>query len=391
MKNKDKKANIDDKLFIFLFFLIIAGGFIKPLIMPHKIIAAENRTANIIPTFSLSGFKEKTYQNNYEKAYADQIPLASKMKIGIKTINLSAQKIYYSFLRKNEYHKLKGSVYLYNNNLVYTKYNFDKISKSLENKANNINSVADSLNDVDFYLYYIEKDTDINFEDNTKLNAYEYIKSNLSNKIKSDKFAINNFEGFQEYFYKTDHHWNYKGSYKGYVEIVKLLGIDNPLNYKEEVCLKSVMSGSKAGSIGGAKIFKEIFCAYTYDLPEHKTYINGKEQNYGSYKSVLKNEPETISYGIYYGWDNGLLEFDYNIPGKDNLLIIGESYDNAINELLASHFNKTYNIDLRAYEKDMKKSFDIYEFIKDKKIDKVLLVGNIDFYTSNTFLLKGAK
>ena len=29
---------------------------------------------------------------------------------------------------------------------------------------------------IDFYLYYIEKDTDINFDTNEKMGTYEYIK-----------------------------------------------------------------------------------------------------------------------------------------------------------------------------------------------------------------------
>lgn len=148
------------------------------------------------------------------------------------------------------------------------------------------------------------------------------------------------------------------------------------------------MSGTKAGQLGGTLLLKEEFCAYKYIIPTHKTFINNKiVSNYGNYINYYENRNLPISYGDYYGWDNGLIEFDYNNNKKENLLIIGESYDNAINELISTHFNKTYNVDLRAYKSDMNKEFNIKEFIQENKIDKVLLIGNIDYFTLETFMI----
>lgn len=70
------------------------------------------------------------------------------------------------------------------------------------------------------------------------------------------------------------------------------------------------------------------------------------------------------------------------------MLVIGESYDNAILKLLASHFNKTYSIDLRNYERTFGAKFQFSEYVKDSQIDKVLLIGNIDYFTMSEFMLE---
>lgn len=215
------------------------------------------------------------------------------------------------------------------------------------------------------------------------------MQDHLNSSIQSDHLEINNFIDFSNYFYKTDHHWNYKGSYKGYQDIIKMINTDEARKYNKEIHFNSKMIGSKSKSVGGTYLFKEDFVAYDFIFPNHDIFINNKKVNsYGNYSYIIKKQPEIIDYGDYYGNDVGLLEFDFHQPEKDNILILGESYDNAINELLASHFNKTYNVDLRHYKIQMNEEFNIFKFVKDYKIKKVLYIGNHSFYTGNIFLLK---
>ena len=52
--------------------------------------------------------------------------------------------------------------------------------KHLEKKVKNYNQIIEENKGTNFYLYYIEKDTDINFENNKKLNAYNiFFKQNF--------------------------------------------------------------------------------------------------------------------------------------------------------------------------------------------------------------------
>lgn len=377
----------EDIIFLGIIILIMVGGLIKPFIKPIDIVYIENRPAQIMPEFTMEKFINKTYQDDIEKAFSDQIPLSGRMKLFEKGLSFLAQQSFYKLLNSNSYYQLSPSVYMYKNYLVYMTYNFSEIKTELDNKIDNYNKALKNLKDVKKYLYYIEKDTDIDFITNKKLNAYEYLVNNLNKDIVSDKFSINNYQEFSNYFYQTDHHWNYKGSYKGYTDLVKMLTNDEPIIFSSEKCTRSKVYGSKSANIGSSNLFDEYMCAYTFDLKDHDIYIDNKKvDSYGNSEYVLNVEPEITSYGDFYGWDEFLLiEFDYHNVEKENLLIIGESYDNAITELLASHFNKTYNVDLRNYKEI---TFDINDFIKKNNIKNVLLIGNVDFYRLSDFNLK---
>ncbi len=379
-----KRKNIVDIIFLLTLSMILLGGFINPIINSTDINYIENRTANKLPILTTETFSNNQFQNNLELALADQIPLAHYMKLANKTLFLLTKINYFNF--NNNSINLEQGLYLMNDYLTYYPKDIESNKKNIELKIKNYNNLANKYKNIDFYLYYIEKDTDINFQNNNKLGIYEQIKQLLNSNINSSKFNINNFDEFKKYFYKTDHHWNYQGSYNAYKEILALLEInDNPIEPLYFKCL-GYWSGSKARSLGGQLLFKENFCVYNFDFSKHDIYINNSQIDY-DYSYNLENYANEISYAGFYGADSGLIKYDYYNEDRDNLLIIGESYDNAINELLASHFNKTYNVDLRNYENDIGEKFNFDEFVIVNEIDKVLFIGNIDFYIMDTFLI----
>ena len=60
-----------------------------------------------------------------------------------------------------------------------------------------------------------------------------------------------------------------------------------------------------------------------------------------------------------------------NINSDRNLLIYSNSFSNAVNKLLASHYKTTYVIDGRHYKK-----VNLVDYIKENNIDDVLIIGN---------------
>ena len=95
-----------------------------------------------------------------------------------------------------------------------------------------------------------------------------------------------------------------------------------------------------------------------------------------------------LSYGAFYGGDDGEIIFDTGRTDRGNLLVIGESYDNAILKLLASHFDRTYSVDLRYYRNYMGSDFSLGDYLRRNNITKVLLIGNVDYYISPDFALE---
>ncbi len=389
---KDRIILIINLLFVFIIILFLLSSFCSSIFWPKDIFAGENRYAEKYSNINIKDFYNKKTQDNIEKVLSDQLLFSGKFRSLNNIIKGIIVKNYIDlFLEEDDikYLNSDGITFYGKNNLVYYYRNLADLKDALDSKINNYNELITKYNKVEFYFYYIEKDTDINFINNDKTGIYEYIEKEIrSNNI--GRFKIDNFEQFKKYFYETDHHWNYKGSYEGYKEVLRLLGLKDNSLVGEEKCLDIYWSGSKAKSSIYNKILLENFCAYEFGFDEMTILINGIKENYGHQEEYLNGKSsEEISYGAFYGGDDGEIIFDTGNSNKENILVIGESYDNAILKLIASHFNKTISIDLRNYVHCMDKEFNFSEYINDYNIKKVLFIGNVDFYTMEEFKIKG--
>lgn len=392
--NKKRFLNI---IFICIIFLLLLAGLLKAYFFCKETNYYENRSAYQFPSISLSNFFSGDYQDNLELALSDQIPFAQSIKkiynLSTNCLNKTIINTFFKNIYKDKYFCLGKYINIFEDGkyLIYGPRYLVYEKEGMDLRIENINTLIEKYPNLSFSIYYIEKDTDIYFESNSKSGFSDYLINNIEKKdnLKFSTFEINSYSEYKNYFYKTDHHWNYQGSYKGYCDILDMFSIDNPLPIIETVKLQSKMSGSKAGICGYGILYSEDFSAYKFNLPEHDTYINGEESSYGSEEILINNSSEKyISYGTFYGWDNGEVIFDYHNDSKGNLLIMGDSFDNAIIEMLASHFNQTYTIDLRAYEMDIGNKFNFNQYVNEHNITNVLLIGNLDFYVSDTFNLE---
>lgn len=379
-------------LFLGVILLVLLAGAAQAVFFPDEIAAGENRYANQLEPLTAAGYLDGSFQDGVEAALGDQVTLSATFKdLYQKFTSHSVRLLSKPFLSmdyfSDRYFQLGTSTIFGGTNLVYYMYPQSRTAE-LDEKIRDYNETLPLYPDTEFYLYYIEKDTDINLRTGEKVDFYGYLRDALTlNDDHMGCFAINSFEQFREYFYQTDHHWNLQGSYQGYLGVLALLGVeDEPLQPAERVHVSDAFSGSKAKNY--ASTFTESFDAYRFDWPEMTVTINGvPAQDYGMQNYYLSAQDETVTYGSFYGGDEGEIVFSTGRPERDNILVIGESYDNAILKLLASHFNQTYSIDLRYYEAYMGQSFSLSEYLREHGIDKVLLIGNIDYYLMTEFQL----
>lgn len=388
MKNKFK--TYIDILFLLTIFLYIFLSTIKSIFKPKDTLSYENRYANKFEDISLKKYLNGELQDNIENTFGDQVILTSTYKNFNNFLELfmikQYTKLYFSNHNCDYFYfnkiNLYGSDYL-----VYTPSDLSSNKSKLDRLINNYNNLIEKYNNLDFYLYYIETDNDIDFRNNSKSGIYEYINSNIFN-IKTKKMEIKNFNEYTNYFTKTDHHWNYKGSRKGYEDVVGLLNLGKLKDIPSIKCITDSYGGSKSFSTILGYIFKESFCFYNYDFDNTYISLNGKEENYGNQEDfIFDSNFKKVSYGNVYGWDDGEIIFKSNDSTKDNILIFGNSFDNAILKLLANKFNMVVSIDLRNYKNDMKKEFDFDYYVKNYDIDEVLFIGDYTFFTSEKFLI----
>ncbi len=380
-------------LFIFVVLSALAFGLVRTFVFPKEMNYYENRYAYKAQPFSVDAMLTNEFQDSVEKALSDQIPKASSMK---KKYNENkAAYIRHTMLpifatHPDRYFKLLNNLVFGGDQLVYPTRDLTAMKEPLAEKAQNYNRVIRAHPDVSFYSFFIEKDTDIQFETGEKVGAGEYFFDLLElPPAHKAIFAVDSYEMFRKYFYRTDHHWNNKGSYEGYRQVLKLLGCnDPPLVPVEEVRVCDSLRGSKNISVG-APIFNEPLYAYRFDMPRLDITIHGdRVEDYGTQAACFAAPPDETKYSDFYGADIGEVVFRTGRTDRENILVIGESYDNAILKLLASHFNTTYSVDLRYYSHYMNQPLHFSDYIKRNDIQKVLWIGNVDFYLMNEFALE---
>lgn len=393
MKRIAKLLNMGFILALLAFFLLGLG---KAVFRPKETNAYENRGAYRLQAPALDTILDSSFQTGVENALSDQVPLAQTMKRlyneGSSRLILGAMS---GFLQTKPhcYVSLLGTKIFAGDYLVYDTYTLQRVEENLHKKSENLNAQFAAHPELDFYAYYIEKDTDVDLETGEKPGIYETLVQSLDLPGgRMARFEVDGFECFGRDFFRTDHHWNRVGSYRGYREVLALLEVsDKPLEPVEEIVLAQEFSGSKAGSSGMRGVFTEEFAACRFEFPEMEITINGEPaQDYGRQEAYFSGvETEPLSYGNFYGGDFGEVIFDTGREDRENILILGESFDNAILKLLASHFGRTYSVDLRNYEREMGQAFAFSQYVEQNQIGTVLLIGNCDYYTMPEFMLEG--
>ena len=145
-------------------------------------------------------------------------------------------------------------------------------------------------------------------------------------------------------------------------------------------------SGSKAAGVGFRE-YKEPFPVCRYEYPPMDVWLNGVLTTaLEPQEAFFSGEMESISYGDYYGGIEGEVVLDTHRPERKNILLLGDSFDNAIRKLVASHFNKTYSVDERTYEEDRGERFILSSYVQQNDIDIVVYDGDILLFTGDAFL-----
>lgn len=350
----------------------------RAALSPDTEIVYENRPANRMPALSADAFLCGDYQAGVEDALADQIPEAIRMK---KLYNIYdtglALPVIRALGRGGGYVGFRN-VCFFEDMLTVKPLSLSEKGPAYTRSAERINAWASAAPGVDFYVYYIEADRDINLETGEKSGLYDCLRAALALPGEHvGRLRVDSFDDYRRLFFKTDHHWNAEGSWQGYLEICGLLGIE-PLPLLERFSVPACYRGTRATGVEGVPA--EDFAVNLFDCPEMTVTIPaGELPDYGMQALFAAGELESVSYGLVFGVDCGELLLDTGRPGK-NLLVMGDSYDNAIVKPLAAGFSKCWCVDLRSYAGELGHPFEMESYLRDREIDCVLFVGGVDYF-----------
>jgi hypothetical protein len=197
------------------------------------------------------------------------------------------------------------------------------------------------------------------------------------------------------YYYKTDHHLSMVGSYEAYRQLMATLFVGE--NEGEQfikpdrwfVFPEIEFRGSAARKAGKFEDVFDVLEDGIFELPNFHVKINGIYSNIGYNNSnrekylngSIPKGKFVNHYANYFGGDYGIVEYENSDSNGRNLLVIGDSYDNALSPLISSHFRRSFFVDLRHFEKNMRKPFNVNKFIRKNKISFVV------FFAAKSYLL----
>ncbi|MCQ2552783.1 MAG: DHHW family protein [Clostridia bacterium] len=368
---------------------------------------------------SVNSYADSSFQDSVENALADQIPFAENIKklfndTNSKLTNWVLKNVFgFSFEAANRdfsFEEIKADnwkflnqlptngLYIYDTmqvndqvtlasgHLIYTNIRDYWDISECDKTINTINEVIAKHPNVDAYAYYVEREFETDFKNGERSGEREYVLENI-NLPDSHKlfFELNGFSAFDKYFYLTDHHWNYLGSYKAYRELTKAMGCGEAIEPIGTVDV-GIFSGSRAAGTG-ASDYKETLRVFEFNFPKMKVSINGKEAwDYGIQESAIATAKVSdittidMDYMYFYGFDNGETVFENANGNGKNILVIGDSFDNAILKMLASNYSKLYSVDLRYYKEYLKQDFNYDSYISNNEIDTILWIGSNNYW-----------
>lgn len=380
-------------IFAILFLLGVNILFISE----HSDISyLENREMATSEDFAGTSVLDRSFQNTLNDVLMDQWPDRYSLVYQKKKIEYEFVNIFYKLLKNDMLLNPIGSGYVnqIGNSSVLTTSPLlyhEEWAERIVRRIAQINQLQEDYPDIDVAVYHPTQLSEKDFFD--KANGIEsagaYYESLFAQlEVRYDQFDLDSFDQYTEYFYTTDHHWNHKGSYKGYVDIMTMYGF-------EDLILKPIDETDKNGlrfygtysSQTGFVTEGSLFSVYRFDLPEYTMEnLNGEMEieNTNTFFDKEVNDEMDYHYNVAYKVGDGYTHI-HSENGKENsILIIGDSYAGPVLPLLTSAFKDIWLIYPTNYIALTGNQFNYDEFIETHEVSHILIMYTIEnYYTSD--------
>lgn len=218
----------------------------------------------------------------------------------------------------------------------------------------------------------------------------EQLRTLLSPQIAFDYLKIDSLEDYRSMFYRSDHHWNIFGAYQGYQDAINMLREKNPelsepISDVEFFEVPDLVYRGSAARLTADDSLTDSIWDMRAELPPYTVQVGDRvyESDHlmgfsyrENYWAGEWNEAEYYNhYAFYFHYDYGEVRYDFHKGSGQNLLVFVDSMSNCIEEYIASHFDKTFAVDLRYYEEQTGQKFNFKQYVEENEITDVLFFG----------------
>ena len=320
-------------LLILLSSLLILSLGISLFLSPVQVFSeAENRVLAGFPEWRVNSLLDGSFSQKFSKFCADQFPLRSFL------VALSA----YSDLAMG-----RGE----HNGILFGDGGF-LIPRGDENDlsvlSENLDSIASlsSHSQTPVSLFFVPRHADVLTDllpDGAIGESTREVAKTLSSFPLPTLFPIERWQGRAEYYYKTDHHLSAKGAYAAYLLLSDALGFSpKEETYFEPLTVSDSFLGTSYSTAGGVSFSSDSVTLYRYEQDDRflVCYEGSAEPSSGFYHwDALEKKDK---YSIFLGGNYARLTVsDPTADPKPRLLLIKDSYANALIPFLAIHYDLT--------------------------------------------------
>lgn len=380
--SQEKKKQLD-KMFNQRFSLVFMGLMVLLLLMNvlHKDIAkseAENRTLEQKPAFSIGDIVSGKYSSKFSDYVSDQFPMRSRF---IKTksrfdLATGKDKINGVYIGKQGY-LMEG---FKEADKEVTQAKIDVINKFAAKNTNINTSVLLSPNKVEIYKNYLPRFA----PEDSQTDYIKSLKAGFSPKVKLVDVigTFNRLKNNEQLYFKTDHHWTVDGAYAAYEDYCRAMNLQ-PVS--KGALTKSLASNDFYGSLyykNAAGIGKpdqiELYLQQG-NYPVLVKYFDTKKKVASLYdvSKLSTKDP----YQVFTGGNHTQIRIRTNIDTERKLLLIKDSYANAMLPFLVNNFSEINVIDMRYFTGSIK------DVMNNADVTDVLILGNINTFNSDASIL----
>ncbi len=305
------------------FILLMAIGVYA---LPHESFSEEeNRPLASMPRFDISDIADGTFFASLSAFYSDALPLRTQM------IRLKAACELASGKMQNN-----GVLFSRDGRLVdRCEYENDKIlQKNLQGLASLLNSTPNSI------CVAVPRSVDIYTESDSAKTVLDTVEASLGSSALADKLRAAAASG-ERVYYKTDHHLDVDGAYILYAHIVESLGVtpyERSDLFAETFCTDFCGSIYSKGGLICAEKDTVTLLRYDGDT-DYTVYCEDEGCTLDSLYSFEAREHKD-KYCVFTDGNHGVLHVGSSSgETRPSLLVIKDSFANAVLPLLARHFD----------------------------------------------------
>lgn len=191
-------------------------------------------------------------------------------------------------------------------------------------------------------------------------------------------------------YYRSDHHPNTRGAYHGYRQLYELFrrqigSLDPPLEPTRwftfpNAVFRGTLARLGAGYLGVEDSVTGVEFKQAAALSATVAGWPAGTLRPSLPLSLAPVPPGGVSafenyYTSYCGGDFGLVTLESRPARGGVLLVVGDSNDNCMTTMLASHFSTSYFVDPRYYVRDTGGEFSLGAFVRDHAVTDVVFIG----------------